>query len=967
MKEKFINPLLKLTGLTENQFFIVPGNHEVDRKSISEFVDGDLSDRFKDRDSLNRFIDQIEDQKQLLARLNNYNTFVDDFHKNNDYLNTVNSLYRTYILPIKDKRIGLACLNSAWCAYGGEEDYGKILLGERQLDNALKDLEAADYKIAMIHHPVEWNKEFDKEYIHDILIPGFNMILTGHVHSQKYMENVYDNYNSIFLQSASLFQGRTYNGYSILKIDFDSNDLTVLFREYFEGGRRVFGKAERIAEDGMISIPLDKKNNHQLIKGSIKTKKELRDKASSDINNKLLSVASDSIAPKSITEIFVPPILTTHSESSDRANKEIMDEEDTDLDSIVYSDENMLLIGKKEIGKTTLLNFIFNSYLTNPENLKIPIIVNFDELPAGKNVFYKATQNFLINYDIKDFDVEENLTNGNCVFLIDNFNLKKDKNIQKLYDFAEAHPTNRFIITMNEDILQTMKLKELPDVGFDYKTFYINTFRRGQVRELVKKWFMFKDVNDDLILDRVMESIKSIGMPRTPMFISLMLWVLERQSNFIPVNEASLIENFIETLLEKLHPDDIKYETVGYKIKIDFLTYLAKHMINAKEFNIDIPTFEKKYVEYFASKGLEISSTLKQTFFDKGILIYDGGKVYFRFSCFLEYFIALEMQEDKELFDFIVCEENYLEFTNEIIYYTGLNQKNKSFEVLKIVESRLLEAFKEIDEIIDLAELAQLPIEETIFSEIDDGNVSQKVEKLKLSEEEKDIILDESDSSLEQSHIKRKNRPKMKDGFINSLELYSNILKNSELIDIEYKIGSLEIAIEKYCKSMGLIYKVLYDFYLKEILEREDDLDRELLNMITVGIPLVVQSMIMQNIGTPKLKVSIEKLIPNAKTEFEKLMLVCLYGDLRLDGYIDLFEEVFKSTESKLIKEITRVKLMYYQTFYSMNKKEEEKLVSLIAEVIIDSQKIKDPYAKGNIKQKILKHNMLNKPQKIID
>lgn len=966
--QEFILPLLEITGLTKNEFFIVPGNHEVDRSAINEFIDGDLSSKFSDRDKLNSFIDKIDFQKQLLVRLDKYHNFLEEFHNDNSYINTRNPLFSTYILNHDNFKIGIACLNSSWCAYGGDEDYGKILLGERQVDNSINDLKECDYKIAMIHHPLEWLKEYDRESVYDRLITGYNMVLTGHIHSQNYREIAFDKHNTVFLKSASLFQGRTINGYSLLKLNFITNELEVLFREYFEGGRRVFGKAERVAEDGKLTLKLSNKLEDSLLKKNLLIKKLLKDKAFTDINNKLLSVASDSMAPKDINDIFVPPILTTRPENSTKANEEIIDGEDIELDNILTTDKNVLIIGKKEMGKTTLLNYICNFYLKKHDNLKIPIIIDFNDIPKGKNVFQKSIQNFLINYDISDFNVNENLEQGNCILLIDNFNLKNEKNITRFQEFTSVYGKNRFILTMKEDLLQTMKVKDLPKLGFEYETIYINSFRRGQIRQLVKNWFSFKEINDDIILDNVMTSIKKIGVPRTPMFISLMLWILEKEANFTPVNEASVIDNFIETLLEKLNPDEAKYETIGFKIKLDFLTYLAKQMIKDDKYYIELTSFEELFVNYFNKIGLEIDSDLKQTFFEKGILLKVNEIVYFRFTCFLEYFIALEMNEDKELYDYITHEDNYLDFSNEIVYYSGLNQKTKSYTVLKLIEDRMLDSFKEIDKFIDINELSNLPVREILQNIKEDESITDKVESMKLSEGEKDVILDDEiivDDSSGYQKVRKKN---IKEDFIDNLMLYSNVLRNCELVDIDLKTEALQISIEKYCKLTGLVYRVLYEMMSNDIEGGKSiDSDDELINMLTIGVPLMMQTNIVRDLGSPKLKIVISRLVDKVETDFEKLLLVCLYGDLRLEGYLSKFETLIKNTKSTLIKEIITAKLFYYQTFFTMPKFEEKQLVSLLSDIIVEKSKKRNLYAKGRIQQELTKRNLLNKNKKIIE
>lgn len=263
-REQFIEPLLHLSGVSKDHMFFVPGNHEVNRNKINLLIDGDITSKFKDRETLNYFIDNLGQNEQLLTRLDDYNTFIDSIE--NKHIKSRNKLYSTYCVNFGEKKIGIACLNTAWSSFGGEEDYGKILLGERQVDNVIIDLENCDLKILMFHHPLEWLKEFDRESVFDRIITNFDIVLTGHLHSQNFKQIVFNNFKATFIKSASLFQGRTINGYSFIEYDSETQELDIYFREYFEGGRRAFGKAERIAEDGHVNLILQKNDHIDLLK-----------------------------------------------------------------------------------------------------------------------------------------------------------------------------------------------------------------------------------------------------------------------------------------------------------------------------------------------------------------------------------------------------------------------------------------------------------------------------------------------------------------------------------------------------------------------------------------------------------------------------------------------------------------------------------------------------------------------------
>ena len=46
---------------------------------------------------------------------------------------------------------------------GGEVyDYGYALVGEPQIHDALTQIEGAEVRIVMLHHPFDWIREFDR-------------------------------------------------------------------------------------------------------------------------------------------------------------------------------------------------------------------------------------------------------------------------------------------------------------------------------------------------------------------------------------------------------------------------------------------------------------------------------------------------------------------------------------------------------------------------------------------------------------------------------------------------------------------------------------------------------------------------------------------------------------------------------------------------------------------------------------
>lgn len=937
--EYFINPLLSKLGLGKHDVFFVPGNHDINRNKVNDVLYGNISDKFSNREDLNTFIDNLDKYGQLFDRLEDFYTFLDLFYDSkNIHEVRRNNLFSTNIIKKNEFSIGVACLNSSWAAFGGDNDYGKLLVGERQVDMAGSDIHSCDLKIAMLHHPLDWLKEFDRTDVYSRLISNFDLIFTGHIHTQDTHQILRHNAKSVFYQCGTLFDGRYFNGYALTTYNFTTKNVHLTLREYYDK-RRVFDKALNIVEDGQESFFLSNNRKLEMTRKKIEIKNKIKDQVLSHLDKGLISVLSHQTnAPKTLSEIYVPPLISDKTENGDKSADEIF----YSIDSLLQLNKSLLFIGKKELGKTTLLNYICSKFMTSYETYtKIPIVINFNELSKGKNIMKKAISDFLLEFSSEHIDIEESLVNGDFILLVDNLNIDDITKIGKIKQFAVAYPEIRFIFAMNENLLETIKLKEFPDLGINYNTYYLYSYRRTQTRELIKKWFK-NGVNDDEVLDRVISTIQMVGLPKTPLAISLLLSIIEKQTNFVPINEATLVDRFTEDLLDKLNVEEVKYETFDYLIKSDYLSYIAFVMVKKDQYYLDFIDYEEETLRYFKEKGLETNLHLfKQLFFKRGILTLENGKVFFRLQCFYELFLAkfMSMEENKDFREYVLQEQNYLDFQNEIVYLTGLQRRNKN--IIDLLEQRLLKASQYIEEMI-IADFSNIPIEQLLTNKLRKSDLTEKLNRLNVTEKEKDELLDENhgqDKTEKNTPLIREKRAKRDDNFnfIEILDLYARVLRNCELLDINYKVNALETVINKYCKVIVYFYSIILE-KIKEELEiySEEEILSRYQYIMTTGLPIIFQGIILNNLGTPKLKSIIELAIEKTNEDFEKFMLLMLYSDLRLEKYIQKLSDFFKKTNSAVIKEIALLKLLYYRYFYLKPDTDNQRINNIIADLIVD-------------------------------
>lgn len=572
----FINPLLCELSLANDGFFIVPGNHEVDQSRIDQISEHGLRSCLIDRDSINHFIDTINPKH--IQRIIHFDHIEKHFQKDTAWSNLIGS---AHIRHKGNFSIGFACLNSVWRAMGtGPEERGSLILGERQVDLAYQAIQHCNIKIALMHHPTYWLAEPDKIAV-DRRLANFDIILNGHLHNLGEEQIIIPGHNSVRITSGSLFHGRTeYNGYSIIDINPFTKSVTCHFRKYSDN-RRSFIPAESIAEGGFYTCHLDSSPNVLAIGYNLIN--NLKPNLISHANSALIVNAIDTLAPQDLSRIFVPPNLSNSSEYMKEEGKTI---ENISLEDVLNRNDNILFIGKKEIGKTTLLNYIAISYINRfTTESKIPFIVDLRYLTPGKDPVERAMVNYVWNvtddHRTNKQEIIHFLESGNCVILFDNLESDNEKIRDILKAFTQKYNINRFIFVLNENVFETISLEKSLDLGCCYTKIYIQSLSRDRVRKLIENWFDDREVDIDQILNKVMYFLTYVGMPRTPFIVSMLLAIIDELHEYVPINEATLIERFLEIIFDKLSPTETKSSTYDFWNKSHYLSELAWHIVTA--------------------------------------------------------------------------------------------------------------------------------------------------------------------------------------------------------------------------------------------------------------------------------------------------------------------------------------------------------------------------------------------------
>ncbi len=178
---EFLQKLLEVTGVAAERMFVVPGNHDVDRR-VGKWLLRTLPDTptadafFLEPDARDAHARKFDAYRKSLAPL------LGELRK----LGLGVGKDAVEMIDWHDARIAVASFNSSWFAHD-DGDMGKLWLGEANIAEAGDRLaeEKATFRIALMHHPQEYLDEQERDTIEDRMERTFDLVLRGHLHKNK--------------------------------------------------------------------------------------------------------------------------------------------------------------------------------------------------------------------------------------------------------------------------------------------------------------------------------------------------------------------------------------------------------------------------------------------------------------------------------------------------------------------------------------------------------------------------------------------------------------------------------------------------------------------------------------------------------------------------------------------------------------------------------------------------------------
>lgn len=971
-KNNIISPILDLLNIDISRLVICPGNHDINRFADPKIDENGLKTTLISSEEVIDFIEnnQNENSYHYIQRIKDYKEFEYELYKDIK-CDKIHSLFKFSLkYKIRNKTIGISSINSAWRCYN-DNDFSNILIGENQLNDNYKFVEKCDVKIALLHHQLDWLSEVEKRTINSHINKNFDLILSGHVH--EYMSKMTTGFTGSCFHNVSpsgLNQIRTdnttfVNGFTI--IDYNESVNCHYFK--YNHQLKKFVDNTDVVDKGKISftkLAIDSESDLSLCKEAINNIKEDH---YPEMDNYFIKGKNEDVNTTVKSAFVYPPI-------DDGKSFYEQEKSNISFNEIINSFDHLLFLGAQETGKKSLLYRILVEFADEFEiYTKVPVFIDFNEI---KN---KEFTTIIKEYTrLNTENVKNLLKKGKFILLIDNINYHESKNfgtqINKLHAFNKDYPKNRIIGSYEHDNLEILPTEIINHCKIPFSYRYIRGLKTKEIKQIMKQWLPANDVlKSEESLEKLVNTFSLYNLPNNALSVHLYLWSVEN-SDKKPINQAVLMEIYIELILEKLNKENIYRNNFDFTNKVQLISMVAEKLIKTEDdidslsysdFYDTINGYLKKKVGFTFNANVIIDYLFDHKIFTKNNL----NEVKFSHICFKHFFVAKRMQDNPEFKQYILDETRYFNYPKEIDYYTGLVRSDK--ETFIILYKRFKDIFDPMGFILESVDPddyfnivlkrdkeQQEPIARNIeIAKIKDGRPSDELVEKQYDEQLNKI-------SDQKNNIKGI----QKIDFDRIMLIMCNALRNSEGIeDLELKSSAYNDII-KHNITYSILYTQVVIRYIIEYKKLPPSIPPNIsIEHILNNMPYHIQHSLNTHLGTHKLSSIILDKIKNdsagnsnTNTEIERFLSIALYADIQGQDFDVYLRKLIKSAKTVPVQNYLLFKLTEYLHKRSKDGSTNEHLyLDLISDLKIRSQKLPKQVKERIMKDLLEKKNQMTK------
>jgi hypothetical protein len=897
--------------------FIVPGNHDLPQAIVDKTPDDHevWRNASEDMPAINNLYDT-----QAFTDIVERKFY--DYYQLEQYMSSKTLLYRNdfvSIFRLPALGVEVVTLNTAAFSTGGHKelgiDKGKLAVPEYAIIEASKKLTPGSFRVFAAHHPFEMLSDASARCLAREIQKLSDIYLFGHMHDPDSKKICGFQGEFFSNQAGAIFTQRrgAYIGYALICIDRTKKLFETRLRTYFDD-RKAFDEARDITANGRFYSSTEAREFWRNIAIPI-DENVFREYLAHDLIDKLRVIHDTTPNGRDSHIMFVPPPMKrTFIHEEGGVAGDTTTETAVAFDNIVSEDKNVILVAAPEYGRTTVLKEITYQLCEKAGTLafpRIPILVDFSDIKHNVDAMLRLMK--ARTGDLPEsVDVESLLKLGYVCVLVDDVVFSDQRRMMILRDFVSRYPKVRYIFSSPKNSAAPFGAHVVPETPIHFEFIELCVLRRREMRQLVQKFGGEADV--DTVLDRLQSEFQEINLPFTAANGSILMLIYEEQSGFRPINRSVLIEQFIDTTLRKAAIDQSRRETFDYANKTALLAHVAGWMAVEDDYTPHTEAVRSEMRNYLDNLGLNVHlDQLIAEFFSARILVKrPDQRMSFRYRSVLEYFIAMQMRDKGDFKSWVMDESRYLQFINEIHYYSG-KLRNDHALVGEIGQrfQKIVSEIEETDGKIDIKQLEVLQLN-TKEGDASVDELAQQLSMPPLNPAERDAEL-EADLPRDVEDRQTVFRPRIEDlkqKLMVALFLYSGALKNMELMEDHLKRKHLAEIWKGWSIFLHISLSVVpllahhrrlrINGVLYEINAPHSMSDAALAKIISLKMPTAVSKILSATLGTEKLErqlVEPESGETNLALPYEFLR-AALVADLRLSATPDTLRTALKRLRS---------------------------------------------------------------------
>jgi predicted MPP superfamily phosphohydrolase len=597
---RFFHELNKVLDLDpKDRWFLVPGNHDVDRsriKAAHRAITASLQNEATVEELLLRDPDSL---RSLSTRLEAYYNFAADF-LGPARASQPDRPWRTDVREFDGVSIGILQLNSAWIAEGGKADEANLLVGEAQVREALDATPDAFLRIALMHHPLRNFREFDANRVKARLSKsrGAAFLLRGHLHLNDTESQQSPDGHLLEIAAGTLYTDETNwpRGFHVGEIDLEKGEARIhLFRysgDFFASDNLTYENAP----NGVCKIKLPAA--YRLGGKKTKTVKTISEEQRLSLtaryriaaanyhgHARFIGFPNQAARPNArVSDLFVPLRMKAKKPKVETESRTTAEIAQRLLGPAIDLPARIVVLGDPGSGKTTLSRFLvmlaagaitlpgvevageplplriaFRDFAERQRDNPNLSLLDYLELQAKTELSLALPKNFLRNA----------IENGQAILLFDGLDeVGAPEHRTAMRDlvagFSAAHSKLPVLVTSRIAGYDDASLGEWRPTEADkwlvlvrFEALVLEQFDDNDLRTFVSHWYSVQEPTDPVARDRGIADLMAAlnaddrvrELARTPILATLIAMIHRVEAN-LPGERAKLYELCVRMLLE---------------------------------------------------------------------------------------------------------------------------------------------------------------------------------------------------------------------------------------------------------------------------------------------------------------------------------------------------------------------------------------------------------------------------------